>query len=184
MVAVVGVVSLLALAGCTDAPEEPLPIPTSSKTAEPTPTPEYTPGLDPEADVAAAIKTYEAYVAAGNNVVVADEATWAPVLSLTTGGLRDATEASFEDMRANGRDLKGAAQIASADLAGRESGIIVLDTCLDVSNTDVVASGGVSVLDPDRSPVSSLRVRFVLGEDAASWLLDHVAFRDDGPACL
>ena len=183
MVAVVGVVSLLALAGCTDAPEEPLPIPTSSKTAEPTPTPEYTPGVDPEADVAAAIKTYEAYVEAENGLVVSDRSTWDPYLDLLVGEMRDGTLARLTAMAEDGTSLSGETRILSTSLFGQDAQRVVLDVCLDIGDTDIVGKDGLSLVSADRDPISAMRVRVVPGDDTSSWNVDYIIFRDDGPTC-
>ena len=185
LVGAVGVAVVLMLSGCAVEGEEPLPVPPpNSVTPSVEPAPEYTPGVDADADVAAAIATYEAYVAASNELVVADRDTWDPVLELTTGRMREASESSFEDMNANGRELQGDAHIASASLAGTQEELIVLDACLDVSDTDVLDSSGESTLDPERASVSWLRVRLVAedGQDNP-WQIEHIAFREDGPQC-
>lgn len=186
MLVIAGVVSMVALAGCTPAPPEPLPIPTSATASTPsaTPSPAYTPGVDPDADVAAAIATYEAYVAAENGVVIADRETWDPLLDLLVGEMRDGTLDTLTTMAAEGTRLTGAAVILSAVLAGQDTERVVLDVCVDIGGTDIVGADGVSLVSPTREPVSAMRVRVVpVGSDSEQWKVDYIIFRDDGPAC-
>ncbi len=182
MVAVVGVVSLLALAGCTDAPEEPLPIPTSSKTAEPTPTPEYTPGVDPEADVAAAIKTYEAYVEASNELVLAERATWDPVLDLLAEPYRSESVTNYEGLAESGLSLEGDARVLSTLAAETQPTIIVLAVCTDFSQTRTRDSDGQQVGEDSGYAVRAMNVVFQTDESSDfGWLIYH--FGESDAAC-
>lgn len=181
------------LSGCAGAEEDPLRVPTktTAQTPEPTvtltpiPSPSTTPGEDPEADVAAAIETYEAYVDASNNVDVTQETTWQPMLNLLANKLKSSTEGSLSELATAGTQLTGDTKILLAELAGQDANRVVLDVCIDISGTDAIDKNGNSLVDKNREPISPMRVRVIPVGDASSavWKIDHIAFRDDGAGC-
>lgn len=142
-VAVVGVALLIALAGCTSTPDEPLPVPTSASST--TPTPEYTPGLDPEADVEAAIKTYEAYVEASNELVIADRETWEPVLDLLLEDYKASSLATYEEMADRGEAFDGEASVLLAEADEVAGTALRLHVCTDFSQRVVRDGDGALV---------------------------------------
>lgn len=176
MLVIAGVVSMVALAGCTPAPPEPLPIPTSATASTPsaTPTPEYTPGVDPDADVAAAIATYEAYVEASNNLVVSDRDTWDPVLDLLLDEIKASSLATYEQMAARGEYFDGSATILSADKEETLGTVVRIHVCTDFSEAfirdqhgDLV--GGVT----DYGPLSMNVVLRAEGDSNFGWKIGY-----------
>lgn len=143
MVAVGGIASMLALAGCTSTPDEPLPVPTSAPST--TPTPDYTPGLDAEADVEAAIKTYEAYVEASNNLVIADRETWDPVLELLLEDYKASSITTYEEMTSRGEEFQGEAVILLAEADEVAGTALRLHVCTDFSENFIVDANGAIV---------------------------------------
>lgn len=176
MLVIAGVVSMVALAGCTPAPSEPLPIPTSATASTPsaTPTPAYTPGVDPDADVAAAIAAYEAYVEASNNLVVSDRDTWDPVLDLLLDDYRASSLAIYEEMAANGESFQGEAVILSTEANGVQASILRLHVCTDFSQVLVLNRDGAVIAKPPGDGIRSMNV--VLEPVEGSDSLWHIGF--------
>ena len=157
---VAGVVSMLALAGCAGDPEEPIHVPTSAQTTapSPTPTPEYTPGLDPEADVQAAIETYEAYVKASNELVLADRATWDPVLELLLDDYRASSLATYEEMAGRGEAFEGDAVILSAEADEVAGTALRIHVCTDFSDALIFDKTGSLIGERSDYGVQSMNV--------------------------
>lgn len=177
MVAVGGIASMLALAGCTSTPDEPLPVPTSAPST--TPTPEYTPGLDAEADVEAAIKTYEAYVEASNNLVIADRETWDPVLELLLDDYKASSITTYEDMLANGESFTGTARVLSTEADGVEKDVLRLHVCTDFSDVFVLDRNGLVVGEPEGDGIRSMNVVFEpVTEGTARWSIGYFGKSD------
>lgn len=178
MLVIAGVVSMVALAGCTPAPPEPLPIPTSATASTPsaTPTPEYTPGVDPDADVAAAIATYEAYVEASNNLVVSDRDTWDPVLDRLAEPYRSGSLEGYEELASVGEYFDGSAIVLSTKAVEVQPTIIVLHVCTDFTARILRDTEGQQIGADDDYLVKSMSV--VFQADAAGelgWLIYHFA---------
>lgn len=150
LLALLGMTVLIALAGCVGEPPEQRPVVT--------PTPAYTPGVDPEADVAAAIETYEAYVEASNNLVLADRETWDPVLDLLLEDYRASSLAIYEEMAENGEAFRGEARILSAVENGVQSSMIRLHVCTDFSAVVVLDSSGTLIARPVGDGIRSMNV--------------------------
>ncbi|MBV0893968.1 hypothetical protein [Microbacterium sp. NC79] len=155
MVAVGGIASMLALAGCTSTPDEPLPVPTSAPSTTP---PEYTPGLDAEADVEAAIKTYEAYVEASNNLVIADRETWDPVLELLLEDYKASSITTYEGMAERGEVLEGEATIVSAELDEALGTVLRIHVCTDFSEALIRNADGTLIGSVEDYGVQSMNV--------------------------
>ncbi|GAA2532573.1 hypothetical protein GCM10009860_10630 [Microbacterium mitrae] len=181
MLVIAGVVSMVALAGCTPAPSEPLPIPTSATTSTPsaTPTPEYTPGVDPDADVAAAISTYEAYVEANNDVELSDSETWDSVLALLADPYLSDSISSYEELAAAGYKFEGDAQIVSAVATKVQSTIVNLHVCTDFAETMTLDSNGVLIGSAEDYAVKSMNVILQSNDGVQfGWAIVHIGWSD------
>ena len=155
--AVAALASLLVLAGCSgeSAPPEISPV---TLTTTDSPNPGYTPGLDPEADVAAAIKTHEAYVEASNRLDVSDRETWDPVLDLLLDDYRASSVAIYEQMAADGESFNGSARILSAEPGEVYANILRLHVCTDFSELLLLDRSGTMIGKPTDYTVRSLNV--------------------------
>lgn len=172
---------MLALAGCAGDPEEPIPVPTSAQTTapSPTPTPQYTPGLDPEADVQAAIETYEAYVKASNELVLADRATWDPVLELLAEPYRSESVIGYEQLAADGREFEGAALISDISSVEVQPTIVTLHACTDFSERRIHESDGTQVGDDSDYFLKSMNIVLQAEQSSASgWLIAHFGWSE------
>ncbi len=130
---------------------------------------------------AAAEETYRAYVEALNAVDLADPSTFEPVYALTTGELRDETEARLLEMRDKGWRVEGYSDIRSISPTGWSSTGVDLSVCLDVHRVLVRDAAGAPVTSGDRSPVQKLTATVLLSEDGG--LVEGVTAREEGPAC-
>lgn len=160
--------SVALLAGCSPGPK-PTPTPTAAFASE-------------EEAFAAAEATYRAYNDALNQVDLGDPATFEPVFALSSGEFNAADRRSLSKLHADNDTMVGAVSIAK--FAGVEStppfDEVVALICVDVSASDVLDSSGVSVVDPTRPSMNSLRVTFALSGDQL--LVDHAA-RDEDAEC-
>lgn len=145
----VGAIALGALlAGCTPPAVDPSPTPTGFASEE-------------EA-FAAAEATYRAYVDALNEVDLADPATFEPVYALLEGDALASSKKELTGLHADSLTKTGPTllvAITSADF-DPDSGELIADVCLDVSQVDVRTEDDTSVVPEERVDFPALRVQF------------------------
>ena len=163
----------LAAAGCTPS-------------AEPTPTATATAFRSDDEAFAAAEATYRAYVDALNKVSFADPRTFEAVYDWTGDPLRRADRTSFENSHKAELDIKGEFRIVSTSRRSiaRDTGVVILDACLDISQTTVVDSAGLPQTNVNRVPVVALRLTLQpTGMTPTRLRLTDTQPREDGPSC-
>ncbi|GAA2532580.1 hypothetical protein GCM10009860_10640 [Microbacterium mitrae] len=171
LLALLGMTVLMALAGCVGEPPEQRPVVT--------PTPAYTPGVDPEADVAAAIETYEAYVEASNNLVLADRETWDPVLDLLLEDYRKSSVLSYEQMAENGEVFDGPGKIVSAELEQAYGTVLRIHVCTDFSAALIRDAHGDLIGDISEYGVLSMNVVLQAAEPSPhGWKIGYFGMSD------
>ncbi|MET2012809.1 hypothetical protein ABXJ56_14800 [Microbacterium chocolatum] len=154
------------LAGCTPEP------------STPTPTPTFT--SDDDA-FAAAEATYRAYVDALNQVDLSDPATFEPVYAWTTGELNASDRTTYSEWHAEGYQIVGEASISSlrpATSTSRQTATLLITSCYDVSDVDVLDASGSSLVDESRPGIQWLEVELVQTGGTTTGL----ALRSIGPA--
>ena len=143
------------------------------------PNPGYTPGLDPEADVAAAIETYEAYVEASNRIDVSDRETWDPVLDLLAEPYRSGSLSGYAELSEVGQYFDGSAKILSAEPTEVQATIIVLHECTDFSTRFLRGADGEQIGNAADYGVRSMHVVFQADmAQELGWLIYHFAQSD------
>lgn len=157
---------MLALTGCT-----PEPAPRASETSVPTDAPVF--ASDEEA-LAAATEAYATYLAAGDAAEEAGTPSREHFLSLSSGEAHESdlsVAASFDEKgwKQVGSTSFDSMTIQSAEINEDEKLEIRVYVCLDVTNSDIVDSSGVSVSQSDRPLRMPLAVAFV-GTDQSN---DH-----------
>jgi hypothetical protein len=160
------VLALLALTGCQSTPT---PVPTSTATAD---APVF--ASDEEA-LAAATEAYAAYLKASDESWSGGSTTREEFLSLSTGKAHEDDVAANKLFMDRGWRKVGTATFDSMQLqssnphgGGWEIRVYV---CVDVKNSDVVDSSGISVAKPDRPLRMPLEVALVAEEGDQSNLL-------------
>lgn len=152
----------------------------ASPVAVPTETPAF--ATDEEA-FAAAEQTYRAYVDALNQVDLSDPATFEPVYALTTGEANAGAREAFSGMHAEGLTVAGASRVSLVSVSPDGLGL-QLDACVDVSKVTLTNPSGVSVVEPNRSDIQSIRLNFEPAEQSSTGvLISYIDGREDGPAC-
>jgi hypothetical protein len=150
----------------------------------PSPTPSATPAFATEEEAfAAAEATYRAYVEALNAVDLSDPATFEPVYAWTTGDANAGARESFSQMHADGWTVGGQSTVALFQLHDYAEDIVA-DVCLDVSLVTVVDASTTSMVDPERSNVQAMRVRFHdTSASTTGLVIANIDGRSDGPTC-
>jgi hypothetical protein len=160
--------SIGALTGCTPEPE-PTPTPTAAFASE-------------EEAFTAAEEVYREYVAASNDVDIAEPATFEPLFDLSSGDFEAADRKSLSELHAEGYTITGT--VTMMRFTGVEAAypyeLVVADICVDVSASDVLDESGTSVVPPTRPDVNPLRVSFRYSDKAL--LIDH-ADRNEDATC-
>ncbi|TFC81198.1 hypothetical protein E3T23_06845 [Cryobacterium cheniae] len=157
----------LSLTGC--APE---PAPRASETTAPTDAPVF---ASDEQALAAATEAYAAYLAAGDAEEGAGTPSRDQFLALSSGEAHEqdlSVAASFDEKgwKQIGSTSFDSMAIQSAEINEKRRWEIRVYVCLDVTNSDIVDSFGVSVSQPDRPLRMPLEVAFV-GTDQSN---DHL----------
>ncbi|OCG75586.1 hypothetical protein [Microbacterium sediminis] len=161
---------VLALAGCAG-------------DAEPAPTPTPTGFASEEEAFTAAEETYREYVTRANSTDLGDPATFEPLFELATGDALAAAKEEFSMMHAEGYVRVGESRVTLVEPreANIDSGVVVLDVCIDNSEVDVLGPDGSSVVSPDRPDVQPMVVTFDVS--APRPLIAAAVARSDGPEC-
>lgn len=142
--AMIGLFVTLTVAGCTTPSPEPTPSPT---------------GFASEAEAfAAAEATYRAYIDALNQVDLSDPATFEPVYELTAGDFNAASRKSLSQLHAEGAVFQGQREYFNPEALAWSSTDVTLAICLDVTNLDVIASNGASMVADERPDIQSIAV--------------------------
>jgi hypothetical protein len=142
--AMIGLFVTMGMTGCTTSS----PAPTSTPT-----------GFATEAEAfAAAEATYRAYVDALNAVDLSDPATFEPVYALTAGEFNAASRESLSQLHAERVVFEGQRTYFNAEALTWSATDVTLAVCLDVTNLNVVASDGTSMVAAERPDIQSIAV--------------------------
>ncbi len=130
----------------------------------------------------AAEATYRNYIAALNEVDLADPATLDAVYALTVGDARRGSRSELTRMRKNGWHVEGETKLMLVEaVPNNRLNDIELAVCLDVSAVKVTDKSGASVVPasrPDR-PAMTISLTKVSGH----WLISDFAGRVGEPTC-
>ena len=176
----IAVASVMAISGCADAPDSSRPISTSTLKADPTPTPQVSHGLETHAGtVNAAIETYEAYVSASDDLVIAERATWDAVLDLLADPYLSGSLATYDEFAASGYRFEGEARIVSAVPTKIQQTIVNLHVCTDFSETRMLDSAGNPIGTADDYVIKSMNVILQADDEALlGWKIVHFGYSD------
>ncbi len=131
--------------------------------SEPEPTPSATPAFASEAEAfEAAEEVFTTYVAALNDVVLSDPASFEAVYTLLSGRARSTTAKELSELhaasvRSSGVTAFSSFEPISYDVVSSKGSFAV---CLDVSDVSVVDASGDSLVDPNRADVQALLIAF------------------------
>lgn len=161
--AVLAVATLVAVSGC-------------SVSAEPSPSPTPTAAFSSEEEAfAAAEEVYRAYIDALNQVRFADPNTFDAVYALLSGDASSSTREAFSEFHAEGVTSSG--MTAYQDFSGQsfdsDAHSLTAQACLDVSDVEVIARDGTSLVADSRPDLQAMRITFKF-EDAAELVIDSM----------
>ncbi|WP_315097815.1 hypothetical protein [uncultured Cellulomonas sp.] len=155
VIVLAAVLPVAALVGCT--PSDPAPSPTATSAA-PTATP--TPTLDAEelaeqqniADATAALHEFNDL---DNAAAQAGYGDWTSLGGHLSGDFLPAMIAAYEDYGRSGWRTTGPVELVGTEVAeyrpdpvGTGTEVVLLDTCIDISQADLVDAAGTSVVAP------------------------------------
>lgn len=181
ILAVIWVASVAALTSCSgNIPGTQLG-PSATPIASGSPTPRYTPGANAEADIAAAIETYEAYVAANSATKSSDETTWRPALNFLVGEQRDAQEEGLRSIAQSGYIVGGPTMISNVQGVALGVGEVELTACENYTAVEWFDASGAPI---DRGTPDELSVRVEMQWfENAGWLISGVFVAEAEGAC-
>lgn len=134
----------------------------------------------------AAEETLRAYIAAANQVVLSDPATFEAMFAHTTGAFNASERKSLSALHASGARKVGTESLTLS--AGREIDQdrfrMSLAVCLDVSGIEMFDADGMSTVSASRPTEQSLLVEFESAPDAGALLIAHMSGREGAPTCV
>lgn len=141
------------LAGCTSEPAEPVASPTPSET------PLF--ASDEEA-LAAAEEAYTAYLEVSDALLADPSLDLDALQAVAVGDAVVTTQAGIEELRAAGLRAIGRRAISSLEMQSRTDADVIVHACEDASGVDVRNAENVSVVSPDRNPLTPFEVALSL----------------------
>lgn|GEM_PF-1547970 len=185
LVALGSALAVVALAGCGTSDPATTPTPTSTSTS-PTPTPDPAEAAA-QRDVDEANAALTEFVAQWSAVAQAGYVDGSPLDGLLSGDLRGEMVDAFGDyagagIRNTGPFLLDGTTVVEQTPApdGSTGAVVVLDACLDISQSDMVDASGTSVLDPDRATRYVVTYRTVQEADGR-WTVNKSEPHTDRP---
>ena len=153
---------------------------------EPAPSPTTPVFASEDEAFAAAEETYRAYVDALNQVDLSDPETFEAVYEWTTGDANANERKTLTQMHADGWQVSGATSVTSfhggnVELAAPAS--VTATICSDVSEVQVLASTGESVVPDERPDVYALAVEFVASATTDTGLAISTSNAVEDPIC-
>lgn len=176
-----------ALVGCSASDPAPEPRVTAAQ-----PTPKSTPTLDPaqaaeQEDVDAATAALQEFTDLSNASAQAGFGDWTSLGGHLSGEFLPAMIAAYQEYGRSGWRSTGPVVLVSTDVAEYRSGaaggggeVVVLDTCIDISKSDLVDAAGVSVVAPPEHD-RYLTSYTMLHEDDGRWTVNAAEPHTDQP---
>lgn len=157
------VVALMALTGC-------------SVGADPSPSPSETAAFASEEEAfAAAEEVYRAYIAALNNVDFSVPSTFEDVYALLSGDASTSTREAFSDFHAE--EVTSSGTTSYLAFAGKSAAVdgksVIAQACLDVSDVEVRAKDGTSLVSDTRPDLQAMTISFKIAS-AHTLLIDSM----------